>query len=185
MPSSLSWCRWGDGGSEWFRTAPSLQAAQSGGESEFTSLDPNHHPSASGHICSAVVMVTPLTPSGPWQHIVHSSPGPRGAHSPSYQRRNLETDHCGPCIPLMGVFVDGQAWKWVPVYLCTYICRCMTVCVHRCENVYIYMHVVHSDLCVLTFGDCSNEIRRRLLFARKALTNLDSILKSKDITSLC
>ena len=31
-------------------------------------------------------------------------------------------------------------------------------------------------------GDCSNEIKRRLLFGRKVMTNLDSILKSKDIT---
>ena len=31
-------------------------------------------------------------------------------------------------------------------------------------------------------GDCSHEIKRRLLFARKAMTNLDSILKSRDIT---
>ena len=31
-------------------------------------------------------------------------------------------------------------------------------------------------------GDCSHEIKRRLLFGRKALTNLDSILKSRDIT---
>ena len=31
-------------------------------------------------------------------------------------------------------------------------------------------------------GDCSHEIRRRLLFGRKAMTNLDSVLKSKDIT---
>ena len=33
-------------------------------------------------------------------------------------------------------------------------------------------------------GDCSHEIRRRLLLGRKALTNLDSILKNRDITSL-
>ena len=31
-------------------------------------------------------------------------------------------------------------------------------------------------------GDCSHEIKRRLLFGRKVMTNLDSILKSKDIT---
>ena len=33
-------------------------------------------------------------------------------------------------------------------------------------------------------GDCSHEIKRRLLFGRKAMTNLDSILKSRDITLL-
>ena len=31
-------------------------------------------------------------------------------------------------------------------------------------------------------GDCSNEIKRRLLLGRKAMINLDSILKSRDIT---
>ena len=31
-------------------------------------------------------------------------------------------------------------------------------------------------------GDCSHEIKRRLLFGRKAMTNLDSIFKSSDIT---
>ena len=31
-------------------------------------------------------------------------------------------------------------------------------------------------------GDCSHEIKRRLLFGRKAMTNLDNILKSRDIT---
>ena len=31
-------------------------------------------------------------------------------------------------------------------------------------------------------GDCSHEIKRRLLLERKVMTNLDSILKSKDIT---
>ena len=30
--------------------------------------------------------------------------------------------------------------------------------------------------------DCSHEIKRRLLFGRKAMTNLDSVLKSRDIT---
>ena len=31
-------------------------------------------------------------------------------------------------------------------------------------------------------GDCSREIKRRLLLRRKSITNLDSILKSRDIT---
>ena len=33
-------------------------------------------------------------------------------------------------------------------------------------------------------GDCSPKIKRRLLLGRKAMTNLDSILKSRDITLL-
>ena len=31
-------------------------------------------------------------------------------------------------------------------------------------------------------GDCSHEIKRRLLLGKKVMTNLDSILKSRDIT---
>ena len=35
---------------------------------------------------------------------------------------------------------------------------------------------------IIADGDCNHEIKRHLLFGRKALTNLDSILKSRDIT---
>ena len=35
---------------------------------------------------------------------------------------------------------------------------------------------------ITAVGDCSHEIKRHLLLGRKAMTNLDSILKSKDIT---
>ena len=35
---------------------------------------------------------------------------------------------------------------------------------------------------VIAYGDCSHEIKRHLLFRRKVMTNLDSILKGRDIT---
>ena len=35
---------------------------------------------------------------------------------------------------------------------------------------------------ITTDGDCSHEVKRRLLLGRKVMTNLDSILKSRDIT---
>ena len=35
---------------------------------------------------------------------------------------------------------------------------------------------------ITTDGDCSHEIKRRLLLGRNAMTNIDSILKSRDIT---
>ena len=35
---------------------------------------------------------------------------------------------------------------------------------------------------ITTDGDCSHEIKRRFLLGRKTMTNLDSILKSRDIT---
>ena len=37
---------------------------------------------------------------------------------------------------------------------------------------------------ISTDGDCSHEIKRSLLLGRKAMTNLDSILKSRDVTLL-
>ena len=39
-----------------------------------------------------------------------------------------------------------------------------------------------GGLQITTDGDCSHEIKRRLLLGRKVMTNLDSILKSRDIT---
>ena len=35
---------------------------------------------------------------------------------------------------------------------------------------------------IIADGDCRHEIKRRLLYGRKAMTNLDSILKNTDIT---
>ena len=40
------------------------------------------------------------------------------------------------------------------------------------------------DSKITSDGDCSHEIKRHLLLGRKAMTNLDSILKSRDITFL-
>ena len=36
---------------------------------------------------------------------------------------------------------------------------------------------------ITTDGDCSHEIKRRLLLGKKVMTNLDSILKSRDVPS--
>ena len=51
-----------------------------------------------------------------------------------------------------------------------------------------YIIVVHYSNFILggskitADGDCSHKIKRRLLLGRKVMTNLDSILKSRDIT---
>ena len=37
---------------------------------------------------------------------------------------------------------------------------------------------------IIADGDCNHEIKRHLFFGRKGMTNLDSILKSRDITML-
>ena len=41
---------------------------------------------------------------------------------------------------------------------------------------------IFLDSKITADGDCSHEIKRRLLLDRKVMTNLDSILKSRDIT---
>ena len=41
---------------------------------------------------------------------------------------------------------------------------------------------IFLDSRITADGDCSHEIKRRLLLGRKAITNLDNILKSRDIT---
>ena len=43
---------------------------------------------------------------------------------------------------------------------------------------------VRLGLRITANGDCSHEIKRRLLLARKVMANLDSIFKSRDITLL-
>ena len=39
-----------------------------------------------------------------------------------------------------------------------------------------------GDCKIIEDGDCSHEIKRRLLLGRKVMTNLDSVLKSRDTT---
>ena len=41
---------------------------------------------------------------------------------------------------------------------------------------------IFGDSKITADGDCSHEIKRHLLLRKKAMTNLDSILKSRDIT---
>ena len=50
------------------------------------------------------------------------------------------------------------------------------------ETVETVSHFIFLGSKITTDGDCSHEIKRRLLLGRKIMTNLDSILKSRDIT---
>ena len=50
------------------------------------------------------------------------------------------------------------------------------------ETVEIVSDFIFLDSKITTDGDCSHEIKRCLLLGRKVKTNLDSILKSRDIT---
>ena len=51
------------------------------------------------------------------------------------------------------------------------------------ETVETVSDFIFLDSKINTDGDCSHEIKRRLLVGRKVMTNLDSVFKSKDITS--
>ena len=50
------------------------------------------------------------------------------------------------------------------------------------ETLEIMRNFIFLGSKITTDGDCSHEIKRHLLLERKAMTNLDSILKSRDIT---
>ena len=52
------------------------------------------------------------------------------------------------------------------------------------EKMETMTNFIFLDSKITVDGDCSREIQRRLLLARKAMTNLDSTLKSRDITLL-
>ena len=47
-----------------------------------------------------------------------------------------------------------------------------------------FIYFILEDSKITADGDCSHEVKRRLLIGRKVMTNLDSILKSRDITLL-
>ena len=50
------------------------------------------------------------------------------------------------------------------------------------ETMKIVIDFIFLSCKITADGDCSHEIKRRLLLGRKAMTNLDSLLKSRDIT---
>ena len=52
------------------------------------------------------------------------------------------------------------------------------------ENVQIVTDFIFLSSKITADSDCSNEIKRHLLLGRKAMTNLDSVVKSRDITLL-
>ena len=58
--------------------------------------------------------------------------------------------------PIISWEIDGEQWK-------------------QCQTIFLGSKITAD-------GECSHEIKRRLLLGRKVMTNLDSILKSRDIT---
>ena len=55
---------------------------------------------------------------------------------------------------------------------------------NRWETVETVSDFIFGGSKITADGDCSHEIKRRLLLGRKVMTNLDSIFKSRDITLL-
>ena len=53
---------------------------------------------------------------------------------------------------------------------------------NRWENMETVTDFIFLGSKITADGDCSHEIKRHLLLGRKVMTNLDSILKSRDIT---
>ena len=53
---------------------------------------------------------------------------------------------------------------------------------NRWETVEIVADFILGGSKITADGDCSHEIKRHLVLGRKVMTNLDSILKSRDIT---
>ena len=50
------------------------------------------------------------------------------------------------------------------------------------ETMEIMADFIYLGFKIIADGDCSHEIKRFLLLGRKSMTNLDSILKSRDVT---
>ena len=77
----------------------------------------------------------------------------------------------------------------VSVYLCVYMCGYMCMVSGSItwwqidgETVETVADFIFLGSKITADGDCSHEIKRRLLLGRKVMTNLDSILKGRDIT---
>ena len=60
----------------------------------------------------------------------------------------------------------------------------ITSCQIEGEKVEVVTDFLFLGSKITVDGDCSHEIRRHLLLGRKAMTNLDSVLKSRDVTLL-
>ena len=63
--------------------------------------------------------------------------------------------------------------------MCIPMCVYIFICMYRYETVSDF---ILGGSKITADGDCNHEIKRRLLLGRKVMTNLDSILKSRDIT---
>ena len=65
----------------------------------------------------------------------------------------------------------GKQWK-----------QCQTLLLGTPKSLQTVSDFISGDSKITADGDCSHEVKRCLLLGRKDMTNLDSILKSRDVT---
>ena len=72
-------------------------------------------------------------------------------------------------------------WKVIHIF---YYCDHVTITQYHCMMTGQQKNnrTIYHKTKITADGDCSHEIKRRLLLGRKVMTNLDSIFKSRDIT---
>ena len=92
-----------------------------------------------------------------------------------------------------GLHIAGNMWRQIWYLRCegkSHLSDMQLVCTHSFRILHVSFQIKALSGCMLwsriagSYGDCSHEIKRHLLLGRKAMTNLDSILKSRDITLL-
>ena len=81
--------------------------------------------------------------------------------------------------PSVGEEGDSVIQSNQELTLCLFFLFCYS---YHGEAVETVADFIFSGSIITVDDDCSHEIKRHLLFGRKAMTNLDSILKSRDIT---
>ena len=85
---------------------------------------------------------------------------------------------------IFGAFLSLTCGRWSSPYILTQPFHCEGI---RAPPSWLYLTLTVSDFIswgskITADGDCSHEIERHLLLGRKVMTNLDSMLKSRDIT---
>ena len=104
-------------------------------------------------LCLEFLSAEPTPGNGPRVAVIHNTPG----HLNVGLKLNIQKSKIMASSPITPWQIDGEIMETVTNFI-----------------------FLGSKITV--DGDCSYEIKRRLLLGRKAMTNLDSVLKNKDIT---
>ena len=86
--------------------------------------------------------------------------------------------------PITSWQIDGEKMETVRDFFFLFLPDPVTSWEIDGETMETVTHFIFLGSKITADGDCSHEIKRRLLLGRKAMTNLDSMLKSRDITLL-